>query len=226
MIDNYWCYIILSLLIFRALPCRAQEQLNSHDSEGRRHGQWKEYFDKEATQPKFEGRFDHGKRVGLFKFYQEGLKQPVAVMEFDPASDVVQAKYLSQNGKIISEGKMLDQQRTGLWTYYHKNSDQVMMIENYEHGKLHGQKIIYYDTGEVAEEATYANGELHGPRKLYSVKNVVLEDLRYKNGELHGPAKIYNGKGELMSEGHYRNNKHHGNWRYYENGKLQEEKDF
>ena len=207
-----------------SLSLKAQE-LNSFDSSGKRHGPWKEYYGNKE-QLKFEGQFEHGKRIGLFKFYQEGLKQPVALMEFDPTSEKVKVKYLSQKGKVISEGAIVNQERTGLWTYYHDNSDKIMMTENYVDGKLEGQKKVYYDNGELAEEAFYMNGKLHGARKLYSVKGVVLEDLQYKNDELHGPAKFYNGKGELMSEGEYRNNKHHGTWRYYENGKLKEEKFF
>ena len=200
--------------------------LNTLDKEGRRHGKWKEYYDANKNFIKFEGEFVHGKETGVFKFYQEGLKHPAAIMEFDPASDVVKGKYLTQTGKVISEGELINQKRTGLWTYYHKDSDEVMMTETYSNGKLNGTKKIFYPGGNVAEEATYVNGELHGPRKLISVKGVVLEDLLYRNGELHGPAKFYNGKGELMSEGEYRNNQHYGIWKYYENGRFKEEKEF
>lgn len=226
MIKKFSPLIFISLFLFTGSAASAQEEINQHDAHGRRHGHWKEYFDNDKRQPKFEGQFAHGKKIGLFKFYQEGVKHPVALMEFDPGSEVVEAKYLTQKGKTISEGKMVDQQRTGLWTYYHKNSDKIMMIENYRNGELHGEKKIFYDNGVLAEEAIYVNGKLHGPRKVYSVKKVVLEDLNYENGELHGPAKYFNGKGELLNEGEYRRNKHHGTWRYYENGKFKEEKDF
>ncbi|WP_324721363.1 toxin-antitoxin system YwqK family antitoxin [Salinimicrobium sp. HB62] len=205
---------------------RAQEELNRLDANGKKHGKWVEYFDKSSLSLKYEGRFHHGRRVGLFKYYQEGLKQPVALMEFDTTSKTANVKYLSQKGKIISQGEMQDQQRTGLWTYFHKNSNKVMMTETYKDGKLHGPKKVFYDNGTLAEEANYLEGNLEGSRKLHSVKGVVLEDLTYRNGELHGPAKFFNGKGELMSEGQYRDNKHHGTWRYYENGKLKEEKIF
>ncbi len=218
--------ILLTFWIF-SLSTAAQEQpINTVDSEGKRHGTWKEYYDINEQQLKFEGEFVHGKEIGVFKFYQKGLKQPAAIMEFDPASDIVEAKFLTQQGKTISEGQMLNQVRTGLWIYYHKNSDEVMMTETYEHGKLNGLKTIYYPNGKMAETANYLDGELHGTRKLYSEKGVVLEDLQYVKGELHGPGKFYNGKGELMSEGLYKHNKHHGTWRYYEHGKLVREKDF
>ncbi|SOC81354.1 Antitoxin component YwqK of the YwqJK toxin-antitoxin module [Salinimicrobium sediminis] len=219
-------FFTISFLCSTLASTAQDSSINQYDQNGERHGEWKEYYDESNNLLKFEGEFVHGKEIGLFKFYQEGLKQPAAIMEFDPASDTVRGKYLTQKGKTISEGNLVNQQRTGLWTYYHKDSDEVMMIETYSNGKLSGTKKIFYPGGKLAEEANYVNGELHGPRKLFSVKGVVLEDLLYKNGELHGPAKFYNGKGELMSEGEYRNNKHSGIWKYFENGQLKEEKEF
>ncbi len=213
------------LLLGGYLQAKSQE-INSTDNNGKRHGSWKVYFDGQPEQLKFEGTYEHGKRTGLFKFYQEGLKHPVAEMVFSPDSDTVDVKYLSQAGKVISEGQMLGKQRTGDWKYYHKDSNDLMMLEPYEHGELQGEKLTFYDTGEVAERAHYRNGALQGKKILYSEKGVVLEDLTYENGELHGPAKFYNGKGELLSEGNYSRDKHSGIWRYYENGNLKEEKNY
>lgn len=216
--------LLVVLLLSGSFAVKGQEAKNAVDKNGERHGYWKEFFDQNQKEVKYEGEFIHGKETGLFKFYKEGLKQPAAVMEFDPASNIVKAKYLSQNGKTISEGKLINKKRTGFWTYYHENSDKVMMTENYDNRKLEGEKKIYYEDGAVAEEAFYIDGQLHGSRKLYSVKGQVLEDLKYEKGELHGPAKFFNGKGDLMSEGSYKRNKHHGLWRYYENGQLKKEK--
>lgn len=218
----FTCLLILAI----HLQINAQDQLNSKDSEGNRHGLWRVYFEKQPQQLKFEGKYEHGKQIGVFKYYQEGLKRPVATMNFDPASDTVQIKYLSQAGKVISEGQMLNQKRIGTWKYYHNNSDKLMMIEHYELGVLDGEKLTYYDSGKLAEEVNYRQGEIHGKKLLFSEKGVILEDLTYENGELHGPAKFYNGKGELLSEGNYKRDKHSGIWRYYENGKLKEEKNY
>ena len=223
--SRYFLFLLLFISVhFSGLS--QKQSINQTDNAGNRHGKWIEYYDDAQEIIKFEGEFIHGKETGLFKFYQEGLRQPAAIMVFDTATDTVHAKFLSQSGKTISEGKMIDQQRTGLWTYFHKNSNKVMMTETYKNGKLEGVKTTFYPNGQIAEEANYLNGEFHGSRKLYSEKGVVLEDLQYNRGELHGPAKFYNGKGEIMSEGRYKNNKHHGTWRYYENGNLVREKDY
>lgn len=211
------CLLMSSQFIFA--------QANQKDEQGRRHGKWQTFFP-ETQELKFEGEFSHGKEIGIFKFYKEELKNPTALMYFEPNKETVKVQYLAQNGKIISEGNMLNQQRTGLWTYFHKNSSIVMMLENYRDGKLEGEKKIFYEDKSLAEEATYVNDKITGKRKLYSPKGAVLEELTYVNGELHGPAKFYNDQGELMSEGNYKNDKHHGNWRYYENGELTRQKEY
>ncbi len=226
MCKNKKLRVLLFLLSLTGFSSYAQEEINLYNNEGERHGPWKGYYEEEPSQLKYEGTFENGEETGAFKFYQPGLKRPVATKTFSPTSDTVRVKYLAQNGKTISEGDMLGQNRIGTWKYYHKNSDKIMMIENYQKGTLQGEKLTYYDNGQIAEKANYKNGELQGERLLYSVKGVVLEHLTYDNGELHGPAKFYNGKGELMSEGSYRRDKHSGIWKYYENGNLKEEKDF
>lgn len=219
--------LFFSFIFFFCLTVSvSQEVHNQYDKSGKRHGPWRGYYDDDKSKLRYEGEFEHGNEVGLFKFYEEGLKQPVATKLFDPTSSVVQVKYLTQAGKTISEGPIKDRMRTGTWKYYHKNSDKLMMIENYSEGQLHGEKIIYYDNGQIAEKANYEQGQLQGKKLLFSEKGVVLEDLQYVNGELHGPAKIYNGKGELMSEGNYKRDKHHGMWKYYEDGKLKETKEY
>lgn len=204
----------------------AQESYNQYNKSGKRNGPWKGFYDEAKTQLRYEGNFDNGREIGLFKFYEEGLKHPVATKLFDPASETVEVKYLSQSGKIISEGAMMDRMRTGTWKYYHNNSDKLMMIENYAQDKLHGEKITYYENGQIAEKANYEEGLLQGERILYSEKGVILEHLQYVSGELHGPAKIYTGNGIIVSEGNYKRDKHHGVWKYYENGNLKETKEY
>lgn len=218
--------LFLSILLILSLSSLAQEEINQYDSNGRRHGEWKGYYEDDPSQLKYEGTFEHGREIGLFKFYQPGLKKPAATRVFSPDSDTVEVTFLTQKGKVISKGKMKGRERIGQWTYFHNNSDRLMMTENYKNGILNGEKIIYFDNGQVAEKASYTNGVLHGERILYSEKGVVLEHLNYEEGKLHGPAKFYNGKGELLTEGTYRDDQHHGLWKYYENGELKEEKTF
>jgi antitoxin component YwqK of YwqJK toxin-antitoxin module len=222
-----WKTTLLTLFFLCTIGItNAQENLNQYDEAGKRHGTWRGYYDDANTLLKYEGQFEHGKEIGVFKFYEEGLKNPVATKTFDPGNATVAVKFLTQRGHVVSEGQMKGKHRVGTWKYYHKNSDKLMMTEVYEEDQLNGEKLVYYENGQIAEKANYIKGKLEGEKFLYSEKGVVLEHLLYENGELHGKARIYNGKGELVSEGNYKRDRHHGIWKYYEDGKLKETKEY
>ena len=217
-------FLFFTLIFFFQAP--AQEKINQLDTHGKRHGLWRKTFEENPDQIRYEGSFHHGKETGLFTFYILGQEKPAATKFYSPDSDTAQVKFLTQKGKIISEGKMLGEERVGEWNYYHLNSDKLMMTENYMDGKLEGEKVIYFENGTPTEKSFYKNGKLHGEQLIYSEKGVLLKKFTYNEGNLHGPARFYNGKAELLIEGEYRNDKHYGLWKYYENGNLKEQKDF
>jgi antitoxin component YwqK of YwqJK toxin-antitoxin module len=204
------------------------QEINQFDTNGKRHGVWKKYFE-DTEVIRYEGQFNHGKEVGLFKFYKHIKKKPVlsATKLFNEKNDIAEVKFLASNGKVISEGSMDGKIYIGTWKYYQKNSDALLTVENYNNkGELIGERLVYYPNGQIAETRHYTNGELEGAAKWYSVKNVLLKEMIYVDGELHGPAKFYNPKGELVSKGQYKRDKKDGVWKYYEAGKLVDEKDF
>ena len=204
------------------------QSINQLDQNGQRHGLWKKDFDN-TTEPRYEGTFDHGKEVGVFKFYKlvDGKSKLSATREFIPNSSKINVKFFSSKGKLISEGMMNDKIFIGKWSYFHNKTDGIMMIEHYNDvGVLDGEKLVYYDNGQIAEKSTYVNGQLDGISTWYTTAGNILKVFTYKNGILHGIAKYYNQEGQLLAEGNYRNDKKHGIWTYYENGVKTEEKDY
>jgi antitoxin component YwqK of YwqJK toxin-antitoxin module len=218
-------FLIITLLFVGNLSA---QDINQFDANGKRHGIWKKNFEG-TTQPRYKGEFNHGKEVGLFKFYKLIKKKSVltATKQFSANDNSAYVTFLSSRGKVISEGKMIGKIYVDKWKYYHKNSNAVMQTETYDaNGLLQGEKLVFYKDGVVAERANYIDGKLQGESKWYSVKGVVLKAFIYVDDELHGTAKYYNPKGELIVEGQYKKGKKSGTWRYYENGELTKEKDF
>ena len=219
--------VVILLAHFYTIVAFAQD-INQFDTEGKRHGIWKKNFEG-TEQLRYEGEFDHGKEIGLFKFYILVKKKSVlsATKLFNANDDSAEVKFLSSRGKTISEGKMVGKTYVGKWIYYHNNSDKIMTVETYDdNGVLQGERLVYYDNGQLAEKATYVDGKIEGLSEVYSLKGVVLKSFIYENGELHGPSKSFNGKGEMLSEGQYKRNKKTGIWKFYENNKLVDEKNF
>jgi antitoxin component YwqK of YwqJK toxin-antitoxin module len=204
------------------------QTINEFDTNGKRHGVWKKNFE-DTHITRYEGQFNHGKEIGLFKFYKNYKNKAIltATKQFNELDDTAEVKFLASNGRVISEGTMRGKTYFGTWKYYQKNSDQLLTIEQYNNeGQLNGERLVYYPNGQIAEKKSYINGKLNGVSEWYSTKKVVLKSFIYDNDELHGDAKFYNPKGELISQGQYKRGKKDGVWTYYENGKLVSEKDF
>ena len=218
--------ISLSILLF--IGSNLFAQVNQFDDNGKRHGTWKKNFE-DTKQVRYEGQFEHGKEIGLFKFYKLVKKKSIltATKLFNPDNNIAEVAFLASTGKVMSKGEMKGKAYIGEWFYFHNGSDKVMTKETYNNeGLLAGKKQVYFKNGQLAEELFYENGKKQGNVKNYSEKGIVLKDFNYNGGELHGSYKDYTPKSELIVEGQFKNGKKHGVWKYYENGELTKEKNF
>lgn len=216
----------LIFYLFILFPVICMSQINQKDAEGRRNGEWKVTFEG-TNKPKFEGTFDHGKEIGVFKFYKKGFYDfPSAIMDFGNGKDSVSVTYYTQEGKAISQGKVINKKREGKWVYFHKDSDKVMMSEIYKNNELNGPQITYFPNGQIAEKTFYDNGKKEGESLIYSEKGKLMKKLHYRNDELNGLASYYNDFGVKMMEGNYEKGEKTGTWKYYKDGKLDEEKEY
>lgn len=213
--------LVVSTMVF-------SQETNQIDANGKRHGIWKKTFDNSPIL-RYEGTFFHGKEIGLFKFYKNLNNKAVltATKEFDQKNSKAYVKFFASTGKLISEGTMDGKKYIGTWKYYQKDSDSLLTLEHYDaFGNLHGERLVYYPNGEIAEKQFYKAGKLDGVSVVFSDKKVLLSEVVYANDELHGYSKYFSPKGELVAEGLYKNGKKEGIWKYYENGQPTDEKNF
>lgn len=209
------------LCVFLTLQANTQT-FNQFNENGKRHGVWRKFFDGTKVL-RYEGAFSNGKEIGVFKFYKniKGKAILSATRAFAEDSDMAEVTFFTSSGHVISKGMMKGKIYVGTWNYYQKNSNQLLTTEYYDNnGQLNGERIVYYDNGEVAEKAFYINDTLSGKVFNYSLKGVLLKSLNYKEGVLHGEANFYNPKGELVAKGNYKEGKKHGIWTYYEDGQV------
>lgn len=219
---------LISLLLFLAPFSVISQNINQFDANGERNGFWRKNFDK-TDQPRYEGEFNHGKEIGVFKFYKLVDKKSVlsATKTFNNNNNIAEVKFFSSKGKLISEGKMNGKAFIGKWIYYHNNTNAIMSVENYnDNGELNGEKLVFYENGQIAERSNFVNGKQEGLSTWYSETGVVIKEFLYEDDELHGMSKYYDNKGQLIVEGAYKRGRKHGIWKYYTDGKLTEEKDF
>ena len=212
-------YIFLFLL--SGVVALAQDY-NKLDENGRKHGLWKGFYE-ESKRLRYEGTFEHGKEVGLFKFFDDTKAATViATREFNANDNSCYTIFFNQKNNKVSEGKVVNKQFEGEWKYYHENSPQVMTLEYYTNGKLNGVRKVFYKSGVIAEETTYKDGVKEGLYKSYAENGIVLEESNFKNGLNDGMATYRTATNELSSQGVYKNGKKVGIWKIHEKGKLKD----
>ncbi|WP_452220244.1 toxin-antitoxin system YwqK family antitoxin [Lacinutrix salivirga] len=219
--------ILLIALVLVSMVASAQT-INQLDSQGKRHGKWSKNFENTKVL-RYEGQFNHGKEIDTFKFYKNinGKAVLSATRVFNTNNDLALVTFYNPRGLMISQGKMKHKTYVGKWRFNHENKEDIMISENYNaNGKLDGERLVYYENGQVAEKEFYANGVLEGKAHWYQRDGKLIRLLTYKNGILDGPFKSYDLKGELLIQGQYRNDGKHGIWKYYKDGKLLRQKDF
>lgn len=210
-------YIVMLLFLVNA--CLAQDT-NKLDENGKKHGLWRGIYE-ESKRPRYEGNFEHGKEVGMFKFFDDTKAGTViATRDFNPKDNSCYTIFYNQKGSKVSEGKVVNKQFEGEWKYYHEDSPQIMTIENYSNGKLEGVRKVYYKSGKIAEETTYKNGVKDGLYKKYAENDVILEETIYKNGEYEGMAVFRNPANHITGQGNFKEGKKVGKWKILQKDTL------
>ncbi|MDP5001351.1 MAG: hypothetical protein NWQ15_05585 [Flavobacterium sp.] len=212
--------LIFLVIIFSAFIANAQDKINQLDDKGNRHGLWRGTH-KESNRIRYEGSFNHGKEVGVFKYFDDTkAATTIATRDFSKGDGSCYAVFFDQKGNKVSEGTLVNKLPEGEWKYFHFESKQLMSVEFYSKGKLVGVRKVFYKDGTVAEETNYKNGIKEGSSKTYSEKGELLDAHIYKNGQYNGLASYFDGLGNKMYEGNYVNGKRVGIWKFFEKNKV------
>ncbi|MDT0551704.1 toxin-antitoxin system YwqK family antitoxin [Urechidicola vernalis] len=210
---------LLILILQLGLYSIYGQDINQVNSDGERHGLWKKYYPNKRI--RYEGTFENGKEVGVFKFYSmNSSDNPMVIRTFAVDSGESLVQFFTAKGVLESEGKIIDKQRIGKWLYFHKDGKTVMIEENYENGKLSGEYKLFYENKKLTKLTHYQNGREHGNCKQYSDSGILIEDVNYVQGQLHGPAIYYETSGQLKQKGSYEEDLRVGVWEIYKDGQL------
>ena len=212
----------MKYLFFLLLSCSFVfgQEINKLDENGKKQGLWKGIYE-ESKRPRYEGTFEHGKEIGVFKFFDDTRAGTViATREFNKNDASCYTIFYNQNKNKVSEGKIVNKQFDGDWKYYHEDSPQIMTLEHYTNGKLNGVRKVFYPIGDIAEETTYVNGIKEGSYKKYAANGIVMEETTYKNGEYDGLAIFRSPENVVVSKGMFKDGKKIGIWEFTTDGKT------
>lgn len=214
------CLILMWLSAITGFAQIKKIQENQYDPKGERHGVWRGYYE-DSHLLRYEGKFDHGKEIGLFTYYTNSDKKIVmATRNFDGKGNAY-TTFFDEKGNKVSEGNAKNQMRQGIWKFYHKGATSVMSTENYVNDEIEGIRKVFYSDGKLAEEIPYKNGLKNGIGKKYSNEGKLVEEATYINGQMQGSYTVYNANKVVVIKGQFKADKKNAIWSYYDDsGKL------
>ena len=212
-------YIFIFFLLTSSL---FSQEYNKLDSNGKKHGIWKGIYE-QSQRPRYEGTFNEGKEVGMFKFFDDTKAGTViATREFNLKNNSCYTIFYNQKNNKVSEGNVVNKKFEGEWKYYHENSPSLMTTEFYSDGKLEGVRKVFFASGKIAEETTYSSGIKNGSSKKYTETGIVLEESTFVNGQYDGLALFKSSDGQIVAKGMFKSGKKVDVWKILENEKLKD----
>lgn len=218
--------LLLILLCCFSVNAFAQidtSNINKTDSKGYKQGAWKKYKNGVLV---YEGQFKNDVPYGTFTYYHSNGKVK-SITEFQQGVHQVKTTIYHENGHKASEGAFIDQQKDGLWNYY-TNSDILITIEQYDHGKRTGLwQIFSPQNGILLEESNYLDDKLNGAYRTYYTNGDISLDETYLNNKLNGKCTAYYPKKIISSSGDYLQGHRIGSWDFYDiTGKIRSTEEY
>jgi len=209
--------IVISTLLF-VIQVKAQEALNLTDAAGRKQGHWIKY---NANNKKlYDGNFVNDTPEGKFIYYSE-TGTPWAITVFSQKGTVGYSQHFNGGGKLVGEGKYINQKKDSLWKFYN-DEGKLLSVEIYLNDLKNGSCKIYYNNGQLSEDKLYVNGLPDGTCTKYFSDGKIKYKGQYVKDKAEGNTLFYYPSGKKSVEGFYKNDLKEGQWSFYnEDGTLQ-----
>jgi len=208
--------LFIPFLLFTFFINAQEAELNKKDASGKKQGHWIKYDDNHKKI--YDGNFVNDVPVGKFTYYfDSGV--PWAITVFSKNGTVAYTKHYNSGGKLMGQGKYINQKKDSLWNFY--NDDSVLIsTEMYSNGLKNGPCKVFYTNGQLAEEKIWKNGKLNGTCKKYFQNGELKYVGQYVDDKKEGKATYYYSSGKIDGEGAYKDDLKDGTWKYYkEDGK-------
>lgn len=213
---------------------------------------WKYYF--ENGQLSAAGNYKDDERIGTWKeYYNDG--KPAIDYEYisedktfiknawNPEGKQIvldgngEFKAYSEEGKILSAGKLEDGDKIGIWktyypngklkesgrfekdTYFLESALDIAGLQTVKNGE--GTFTSYYpETNNLFEKGEVRDGLREGLWDLYyDSTSIIFQKLNYKAGKLNGQQMVFYESGALFATGEWLDGSRDGEWNwFYESG--------
>lgn len=213
---------IIQLITYKKGFISNRERINRYDNEGKKHGNWKYFYDDGVLQ--LECIYKHGLRNGYYKEYDEEGNLLVAYKYVDGEKQefVAELAKLDVKKEYYPDGKVKIKA-----TYNKENKPEGVWREYNEEGEV--EKSFIYKNGIVIGEGIITEqGNKTGSWKEYFDNGLIKGEGFYNNDMKVGPWTFYHSNGEIEQKGTYDSlGRCSGEWKwYYSSGILQRNENY
>ncbi len=226
---------LIEIITYKKGFLNTREVLNRYDSQGRRNGYWKAFYDN--FELKWEQYYKHGLRDGYYKEYDEkgNLKQIVKyvndveqIVESETQPLQMQHEYYP-NGRVRREASFRGRKREGTWREFDENGN-VISSQVYQNGRLvqsgimdtdgtrRGEWVELYPDSTLRAKGLFINGKRSGEWKFYFPGEVLEQVGNYKEGKY----VEYDEDGMVIASGSYFEGLKSGKWKEVSGGVTSE----
>ena len=113
--------------------------------------------------------------------YHAETDLPWVIYYYDVAgkdSTWVEEKWFHENGVLSLEGKIVDNQREGLFKGYYP-SGELMSTGKFVKGKREGKGIVYHENGKISIDGQYCDGKPCGIWKYFDENGTLIDVKEY-----------------------------------------------
>lgn len=119
-------------------------------------------------------------------------------------------KKIDDNGKLIYEGRFVNNVPTGEFRYYHDNGE-LKSISEFLNGVHKVKTTLFHPNGKAAAEGIFVDQIKDGEWKYWDTDGTLITLENYKNGVKEGVWATYSANtGIILQEEHFLNGKLHG----------------
>ena len=129
-------------------------------------------------------------------------------------------RYYHTNGKVASEGQLVNGKPEGHWRTYYETG--VLRSEGSRRDLLLEGVWKFYDTkGRMASSIAYMDDKKNGPSLKYDTAGVLVAEEHFVDDLREGMARYYYGNGVLQKEVPFKSGKEEGRgYEYAEDGRI------
>ncbi|MEM9822956.1 MAG: hypothetical protein AAF985_17885 [Bacteroidota bacterium] len=109
---------------------------------------------------------------------------------------------IDANGLKLEESNYEEDVLHGERRLYYE-SGELQIVEHHTQGQFEGSYQIFHKNGQVKFEAAYQNGSLEGKGKSYYEDGQVKEIVTFANNEENGPFEEFHPNGKVKARGEY-----------------------